>query len=297
LRWKFTPGETLHYTMDQKTVTTAKLPGGKEIKTTLNQTIELRWAIKGVDGSGVAELVQTYDRIRDQIDAPFGSYMYDSKEPKEPEGLIAVGRVPLFKALLGAPIAFKMSPQGEPSDVRVPEQVARALRDLGPAAGAAGAMFSEEGLKELITQAGLILPRDDLDAGKTWTRQTRNVIPMLGTVVIDATYRLDGPAPDAGPAAIKIGMTTKVEIQPAEADPNNPNANAFKIRSQKSQGTYTFDNAAGHVLDSSLSDLVEAGLTIKVPAGATTKDMEVNQTTETTTIRKLVKDEKGGSGG
>jgi hypothetical protein len=290
LRWKFKPGETLHYTMDQKTVTTAKLPGGQEIKTTLNQTIEMSWAVKGVDDGGAAELVQTLDRIRDQVEAPVGSFAYDSKEPKEPEGLIASARVPLFKALLGAPIAFKMSPLGEPSDVRVPDKVATALRDLGPASAGAGAMFSEEGLKAMITQASLILPQDDVSEGKTWTRQTKNPVPPLGTMVIDATYRYEGPAPNAGPDVVKIGVETKVEIQPAEVA--DPNASGLKIRSQKSQGAYIFDNAAGHIRDSNMSEVVEVGATLKVGLGAAAKEMELTQSTETTTVRKLVKDER-----
>jgi hypothetical protein len=289
LRWKFKPGETLHYAMDQKTVTTAKLPGGQEIKTTLNQTIEMSWAVKGVDEGGTTELVQTIDRIRDQVEAPVGSYVYDSNEPKEPEGLVAAARVPLFKALLGVPIAFKMSALGEPGGVRMPDKVAQALRDLGPAAAGAGAMFSEEGLKEMITQASLILPQDDLAEGKSWTRQTKNVIPPIGTMVIDSTYRYEGPAPDAGPNAVKIGLVTKVEIQAAEADPN---AGGLKIRSQKSQGTYNFDNSAGHVLDSNLIEVIDVGATLKIGQGAAARDMELNQTTETTTRRKLVKDEQ-----
>ena len=293
LRWKFKPGETLHYTMDQKTVTTAKLPGGHEIKTTLNQTIEMSWAVKSVDEAGKAEMVQTLDRIRDQVEAPVGSFLFDSKEAKEPEGLIAAARVPLFKALLGAPIAFKMSALGEPSDVKVPDKVAQALRDLGPAAAGAGAMFSEEGLREMIAQASLILPQDDLVEGKSWSRQIKNVIPPIGTMIIDATYRYDGPAPALGPDAVKIGLVTKVEIQRAEADANAANAGALKIRSQKSQGTYNFDTNAGHILDSNLSEVIEVGATLKVGQGAAAKDMELNQATETTTIRKLVKDDRG----
>jgi hypothetical protein len=289
LRWKFKPGEMLHYTMDQKTVTTAKLPGGQELKTSLSQAIEMTWTVKGVDENGTADLVQTLDKIRDQVEAPVGSYLYDSKDAKEPEGLLAATRVPLFKALLGAPIAFKMSALGEPSDVRVPDKVGQALRDLGPAAAAAGAMFSEEGLKEMITQSSLILPKDDLAEGKSWTRQTKNGVPSLGTVVIDATYKYEGPAPGASPDAVKIGLVTKVDIQPAEAEPN---ASGLKIRSQKSQGTYIFDTAAGHVLDSNLSDLIDVGATLKVGQGAGARDLELNQSTETTTIRKLVKDER-----
>jgi hypothetical protein len=290
LRWKFKVGETLHYTMDQKTLTTAKLPGAQEIKTTLNQTIEMTWAVKGVDEAGTAELVQTLERIRDQVEAPVGSFTYDSKEPKEPEGLIAAARVPLFKALLGAPIAFKMSALGEPSNVRMPDKVAQALRDLGPATAGAGAMFSEEGLKEMITQASIIFPKDDVAEGKTWTRQTKNVVPPIGTMVIDATYRYEGPAPNAGPDVVKIGLVTKVEIQPGEAA--EPNASGLKIRSQKSQGTYIFDNAAGHILDSKMSEVIEVGATLKVGQGAAAREMEINQSTETTTIRKLVKDER-----
>jgi hypothetical protein len=291
LRWKFKPGETLRYTMDQKSVTTAKLPGGQEIKTTLAQTIEMTWAVKSVDESGKAELTQTINRIRDQVDAPVGSYTFDSKEPKEPEGLIAAARVPLFKALLDAPIAFTMSPQGEPADIRMPDKVAQTLRDLGPAASGAGALFSEEGIREMITQASLIVPKDDLTEGKTWNRQTKNVVPPIGTVIIDSTYRYDGPASGAAADAARIALTTKVEIQPpAEAAAGaNPSAGGLKIRSQKSQGTYTFDSGAGHLVDANVNELIEVGATIKVGLGAAAKDMELTQSTETTTIRKLNK--------
>lgn len=291
LRWKFKPGETLHYTMDQKSSTTAKLPGGQEIKTTLSQTIEMSWAVKAVDDGGNAELVQTIDRIRDQVEAQVGSFTYDSKEEKEPEGLIAAARVPLFKALLGAPISFKMSPQGEPSEVHMPEKVAQALRDLGPAAAGAGAMFSESGLKEMITQSSLLLPQDDLAEGKTWTKQTKNLVPPLGTLVIDATYRYEGPAPDAGPDAVKIGLATRIDLQPAADANDEANANALKIRSQKSQGSYTFDTTAGHVLDSSLNQVIEVGAKLKVGQGASAREMELIQSTDTTTTRKLVKDD------
>jgi hypothetical protein len=291
LRWKFKPGEVLHYTMDQKTATLAKLPGGQEIKTSLNQTIEMTWTVKSVAEGGAAEVVQTIDRIRDQVEAPVGSFVYDSKDPKEPDGLVAAARVPLFKALLGAQIPFKMSELGEPSEVHVPDKVGQALRDMGPAAAAAGAMFSEDGLKEMITQSSLILPRDDVAAGKSWTRQTRNSVPPLGTVVIDATYKYEGPAPGPGPDLVKIGLATKVEIQPAEGEPN-ANTSGLKIRSQKSQGTYVFDKAGGHVLDSSLTDVIDVGATLKIGQGAGAREMELNQTTETTTLRKLVKDER-----
>ena len=117
LRWKFKPGETLHYTMDQKTVVIGKLPV-LDTKSTLTQTIEMTWTVKRVESNGQAELTQTITRIRDQVDGTVGTYTYDSKDGKEPESLIAAAKIPVFKALLGAVVPFKMSPRGELVEVR-----------------------------------------------------------------------------------------------------------------------------------------------------------------------------------
>ena len=123
--------------MDQKTVATAKLPG-VDTKSTLAQTIEMTWTVKSVDSNGQAELTQTITRIRDQVEGNVGSYTYDSKDAKEPESLIAAAKVPVFKALIGAEVPFKMSPRGEPLEVRVPDSLVKALAELGPAAAGAG---------------------------------------------------------------------------------------------------------------------------------------------------------------
>jgi hypothetical protein len=292
LRWKFTPGETLHYTLDQKTVTTGKIPGGRDIKTTLAQTLDMTWTVKSVDSNGWAQLTQTIDRIRDQIDSPLvGSYTYDTKDPKEPEGLVAGARVPVFKALLGAAIPFRLSPLGEPADVKLPDSLAHSLRDLGAAAPSGGPLFSEEGLKEMIAQASLIVPKDDLAAGKTWSRQLKNQVPGMGTVVIDSTYRFEGPIPGSGPDTVKVTLANKVEIQSPAGAGGDPTANAGvpRIRSQKSEGSYSFDNAAGHLVGLNLSEALEVSSSVKIGLGNAAKDMEMTQIIETTTTRKLVK--------
>jgi hypothetical protein len=174
-------------------------------------------------------------------------------------------------------------------EVRVPDSLAKALSELGPAAAGAGALLSEDGLKEMISRASLILPEEDVAEGKTWSVQTKSALPSWA-FVLDSTYRYEGPARDAGPDALKIGLTVKAAVQPNEAK-DNAGANGLKIRSQKSQGTYTFDNAAGHVLGSSLSESIEISTPIKIGLGASTKEMEAVQTSESTTIRKLVKAE------
>jgi hypothetical protein len=284
LRWKFKPGESLRYVMDQRSVTTAILPGGEQIRTTLSQTIEMTWSVKSIDPSGQAELTQTITRIRDQLEGLVGSYTYDSREGGEPKDLIAAAKVPVFKALLGTEVPFKMNARGEVSGVRIPDALAKTLGELGPAAAAAGALFTEEGMKEMISRAGLVFPEEDVAAGKTWTQQSRNASPTA-TLVLDSTYRFEGPAQKDAPEPVKIALEVKADIQTAEAGgKDKPN-----IRAQHSEGSFTFDNAAGHILGSTLKESIEIASSVKVGVGALAKEMEIVQSNQSTTTRKLVK--------
>ena len=72
-RWKFKQGETLRYTMMQETSQGMKA-NGQDIKTSLNQTVDLHWSVKNVAGDGVAELSQTIDRVRTKIESPGNSF-------------------------------------------------------------------------------------------------------------------------------------------------------------------------------------------------------------------------------
>jgi hypothetical protein len=289
LRWRFKAGEKLRYVMDQRSVTVATLPGGEQMRTTLSQTIEMTWTVKSVDPNGQAELTQAITRIRDQLEGLVGSYTYDSKEGGEPSSLIAAPKIPVFKALLGAEVPFKMNARGETADVRMPDALAKTLSELGPAAGAAGALFTEEGMKQMISRSGLVLPEEDVAAGKTWTEQSQMALGG-STLTMVTTYRYEGPSPNDGEGAAKISVQMTAAIQPAEADAKEKeNAAGLKIRSQKSEGSYVFDNAAGHILRSSLKESIEVAASVKVGLGALAKEMEIMQSNETTTTRKLVK--------
>src|SRR5262249_10693052 len=148
-------------------------------------------------------LTQTLDRIRTKIDSSLGTFEYDSKSDKPPEGAIAAGVVPTLKALVGATFRYKMSPQGELSDVQVPEGLLKALREAGPM-GNVG-MFSEQGLKNMINESSLALPKEDLVKGKSWTRKATIPAPPVGTLTLDKTYTCEGP----GDGGEKIGLQVK----------------------------------------------------------------------------------------
>jgi hypothetical protein len=279
LRWKFKPGETLRYLMDQKTVTTARFSGGQELKDTLTQSITLNWAVSAVNPDGSASLVQTIEQVVDRADGPFGKYEYDSKAGKEPEGPIAASRVPLLKALIGTPIAFKMSPLGEPSEVKVPEKLTEVLKQAGPAAAAAAQLFSEEGLKNMILQTTLIVPDDDLTAGKTWSRQRKESMPGIGVMILDTTFTYQGTDPKTG--LDLIAREARINLLPPEdAKDNFP----LKIKSQDSKGVIHFDSAAGRLVDSEANE--------KSAFSTSLNNIEVLRMTETTTSRKLIENGK-----
>ncbi len=273
LRWKFKPGETLRYAMEQKRVTTLKVPG-QELKTTLTQTIDLSWAVKDVAADGKADVSWTIDRMRTKIESALGAFAYDTKDEKVPEGPVAAALVPTLKVLVGAQFPFKINPQGELSDVKVPETVVQALRDAGPAATGSNSSFSEEGLKNMIIQSSLGLPMEDIAEGKTWSKQSKIPSPPIGTMNLDMTFTYLGPDPKTA-GIEKVGLATKISVEP------QPDSNVqFQIDAQEVKGAYSFDNAAGRVVN---SEMIE-----KMETTATFMTQKIQQIVDTKTTMKLV---------
>jgi hypothetical protein len=271
LSWKFKPGETLRYTMEQNTTQGMKAMG-QEFKTKLTQTVDLHWSVKSVSSDGVADLGQTIDRVRTKVEGPGTTFEFDSQSDKAPEGPIAPVLAPLLKALVNAEFTFKMNPKGELSDVKIPPKLIDSLKNAGPAA-VGGGMFSEEGLKNLISQSSLSLPGGVIDPGKTWNSKARLPLPMIGTMIMDKNYTYDGPGSGG---LSKISLNTKVTLEPA-ADSNV----AVKITSQDGKGEFSFDPEAGRVQSSQINDKLQLSLSIQ---GQT-----LEQTTDTVTTMKLGK--------
>jgi hypothetical protein len=273
LRWKFKPGETLRYAMEQKTVTTLKVPG-QQLETTLTQTIDLSWVVKDVAADGTADVSWTIDRMRTRIESAIGAFAYDSKDEKVPEGPVATALVPTLKALVGTPFPFKVNPQGELSDVQVPEKVTQVLRDAGQAASGANTPFSEEGLKNMITQSSLALPADDFSVGETWSKQTKVPSPPIGTMTLDTTFTYLGPDPKAANIE-KIGLATKLGVEP------QPDGDVkLVINSQVAKGEFSFDNAAKRVVNSEVAEKTDTTITYM--------DMNIQRIVDTKTTMKLV---------
>jgi hypothetical protein len=275
LRWKFKAGEVVRYTIVQETTLEEKAEG-QEGKTSLSQTVDLHWSVKSVLPDGVADLSQTIDRVRTKIQGPGQAFEFDSDSGKAPEGPAAQVLGPMLKSLVGAEFSFRMNGRGELSEIKVPQKLLESLRQSGPVA-AASSMFSEEGMKNLISQSNLTLPDSSLDPGKSWTQQSKVPFPMIGTMVLDKTYTYMGPDPK-DPALRRITLETKIMLEPA-ADSNV----AVKIKSQEGKGDFSFDIDAGRIVASRVTDKVQMSLS--------SMGRELERTTSTLSTMTLAKGE------
>ncbi|WP_406697572.1 DUF6263 family protein [Singulisphaera sp. Ch08] len=278
LQWKFQPGETLRYSMDQKTLTSVK-GGPRDIKSTMSQVIDMEWVVKEVGTDGLASLTQKVTRVRTKIESAFGVFEFDSQEAKDPEGPIAAGLVPLLRGLVGAEFSFKMNAQGEMSDVKVPEKMLESIKKSGSLGGNAG-MFSEEGMKNMVVESSLAVPKEDLEKGKSWTRESKISMPPIGTMQLNKTYSYQGAETKDAKNLERIDLVTKVDIK---LEPGN-NID-MKVQSQEGKGSFFFDNVAGRIAESTVSEKLEMVFTLKVGD----QESRIIQGNETTTSMKLVK--------
>ncbi len=280
LRWKFKQGEILHYTMNQSTTNSYKPKNGVEATSLMSQIVDLHWTVRSVSADGAADLTQTVDRIRTRIEGAGqpSAFEFDSDSKQPPaDGPIAAQLVPLLKTLVGAEFTYKMSAMGELTDVKVPDTLMESVRQAN--SGGGKTVFSDEGMKNLVTQSGLTLPEKPIDPGGTWNHQNKVPLPLLGTMVMDKTYRLKGT--DASPPRrAEIELETRVTIQPA------PQAGvALKIKSQDGKGEFAFDLDRGRVVSSRVEDLLVMTLSVQ--------DQEIDQSTKTVTEMRLSPESAG----
>jgi len=272
LRWKFTKGETIHYSLVQNSENRMK-SGTIESGSTVNQTSDVRWIVDDVSPDGVAKLTQIIDRVRVTLKAgdqpPFE---FDSNDKdKAPEGLIAQQVTPVFKALAGFECTLTMDPQGKIKEVSIPPKTLEALK--GSIQGPMSNLFSEDAMKNMIAQSSLVLPEQALKAGESWTDRSKLPVEQFGTIVTEKTYTLKDEAGASG--EVQIDLNAKMNVEAGES-----RQFTLEIKEQKNEGRFTFDAAKGRIAGSH----VEVRMVQLISAGANTS---IEQTVENTMEMKL----------
>jgi hypothetical protein len=230
---------------------------GRDFNIDMGQTIDMTWNVTDVDADGKAKMTQTITRVRFTMDGPTGKVDYDSKDGKEPEGPIGKIMTPIFKALAGAEIGLTMDPQGKVSDIKVPEKLTKAAKSLPQGAGGGlSDMLSEDGLKQMMDQSGLRLPKEAVTKGKTWDQQLE-MKSTFGKMKVDTVNTYEGSVTQDGKQVERVALKPKLAI---ETDENSPAK--ITVKSQDAKGSAYFDNAAGRLVASNMAQNMEMAVSV-----------------------------------
>ena len=112
-------------------------------------------------------------------------------------------------------------------------------------------MFSPDGLKRMMGQSGLVLPKEAVSKGEKWNHKMDMKLPF-GKINAEFNYVYDGPSEKGGQTLEKIALQPKMTI---DADPNAPFA--MKMKSQEGGGHAFFDNKNGKLNEVTVNQTME----------------------------------------
>jgi hypothetical protein len=272
LRWKFKPGETLHYVLTQQLIEKAQLIGKTPTTMTMGLSYDDVWKIDSVDKEGVATINRTIDRIQIKLQGPQGVIVdYDTASGKEPTGMAKIF-APIATAIVKKVAILRINQRGEILEAKPPQGLLESVEKILPGVGSFGDIFSAEGLKKM--QVNIQFPEEPVTKGKTWTtKQDLQVPVVLGTVDIDQKYEYLGTERREGidleRIAISVVMASDKEKHDeknhrgekhSEEEPSEQKMAAplVKLKANDSSGAIYFDNAQGRISESNMKMKLQA---------------------------------------
>ena len=256
LRWKFKAGKTFSYAIEQN-MTLRLTVGPTTTETTVHQTIDLEWAVDEVNpNTGDAEMTHTIKRIKIEIESPAtGKIEFDSDAKGDAEGLAKLVS-PVLSTLVGSKVRLRMSPRGDINEVRVPDDVLGAFKDV-KGASLFGEMFSQEGFRKLIKQASMVLPEKVVDTG--WKRTQPHTVKnlLLGKMTADTTYTYAGTETIDGRELAKFDVAVEIAF-----DEETKSIAEVVVKKQNSSGSIYFDPVAGRMDHTHVKQELELEVTI-----------------------------------
>jgi hypothetical protein len=244
LAWKFAAGDEENYRLTQS----AKLSSGEgdALKqfAAIEQELDIKWKVLEVDEQGTATITVQIAAMSMLASGPDGQEVrFDSESTEEPQGYAAILR-PLGKRLSESEVQLKMSPRGEVTDVKIPDELSEAVKSVP-----GGKKFAEDGgvtSFESLARLGspMMFPVEDLSAETTWNEKREIELPVLGKVASEFVYTVEEPIAED---RVSIDQMLKLDASKAEGDLR------LKLVNQESAGTIDFNVAEGRPELSNLS--------------------------------------------
>jgi hypothetical protein len=242
-----------------------------QVESKMNQQLNMTWDVQEVNDQGDAVVKQKLDHVKMKMTTPGGAFEYDSESEEAPAGLAAM-IAPMYEAMTKGAFIVTMTNRGEIKDVKIPEEMLTALKNL-PGAAAMGDMATAEGFKNLISQGALVLPEKAPQEGESWSNKVEMKNAMVGKQIVESTYRFEGTKEIDGETYAVIRPELKMEF----ADSPQPNMQ-LKVSEQSSGGEVLFNVEEGRLHSSKLTQDV----TLEITAGGQPMKQKIKQEVDVT---------------
>lgn len=214
---------------------------------TVESTTKLRfdWLVADVDRQGVATVKQTLKAIAVSVadpQVPSQAIAYDTDSSDKPSKS-SRKLLQQVEPLIGISFSVSISPRGEIQKIDLDAETKKKIDQL-PDAMKLKALFSRDGLVELLGATNLVIPADD---AKQW-EQTEQRVTAFGKM--DRTHEysigLDRTIDDEKLTEIKF--TTRVAL------PKESQVEGVRLTSFQGQGTIWFNRTSGFLSSSKSSN-------------------------------------------
>ena len=256
LVYKFKKGDRNTYEVVQEIKMTQTI-GAQVIGTEMKQSFVMALIVDEAQADGSAKVTNKIEHYKLDMTAPgVGNVVFDSKDDN-PGGDSPLAPIlgKLVKVMGRIEFGATMSSRGESSDIKIPKELVEEMKNL-PGAAQFGDMFSEQGLKNLSAQSGVIFPISPVKKGEDWPHKVSIKTPF-GAMNTEFKYTYHGPVSTRDPLE-KITFVSNTSVEAA--------ANAqvvISIDSQKGEGTVLFDGVAGRVQQTELKQEMDMTVTVQ----------------------------------
>lgn len=257
LRYKFQAGTTSKYVMTQTTTMEMNLPNlPNPVVTKTKQKMYIEIATDEVFADGSARQRQLIRRVTATVDSTGGpadqKAEFDSASEDPPAGQMGEMLAKTLKPMIDAEWRQTVNARGEVSDIQVPKKMLEGLKS-NPAAAIMGNMATSDGLKQISTQAAMVLPEAPLKVGDTW-ENTLDVKLPFGTMSTRRITKYEGP----GERNLdRMSVTTELSFLPTPDSPAK-----LTVVDNEAEGEILFDRQVGQLVRSTLQQVTKMEITV-----------------------------------
>jgi len=263
LVWKLAEGDSLRYQVSNAMEMTSSV-GGLLDNMTLTQAMDMEWSVASTLRNA-AVVNQVIRRIVVEL-SPNGTdkFLFDSASQEVSDNRIVRSLANVFRKIVDQKFVVTMNETGKVTDVQIPNNLLQALRSA--AAGSPGAL-DEKSLRQMMSQASVVLPKGEVAAGHQWTSKQK-VELQFATMEMNPQMTYEGLNDDGHAVIDYVPDVTLI--------PNPEAAVQLTLSKSSGDGQVIFDPLRGRVV----SMVLNLNMEMKATTNGQTNTQTIRQRTE-----------------